>query len=360
MPPVDNKVAAAALRPEQLGLIKAWIDQGRKAPSAPSPELLPRSAASLGAHPILALAITPDDEYVGCSRGDELAIYDLRGPRMVAELVDPALAASGRPGAAHEDLIRSLAFDHQGDLLASGGFRTVKLWRARTARSNEKSPASQAARAIAVSPNGLLIAVGTQTGAIELHDPSGKQPRQDLRRQTRCAPSPAWHSRPMVRGCIPPGWIKRSAFGMSPAAMQLGKQTTPAEVRALVRASRRDQIAKIATGEADNVVRIWNMADDSQTARRRRAAPPARELKGHTSRSPALAILPGGKTRAAALGQRRLACAHLEFSHRRIDRAISTHGGPVTAVAASPDGKPISVGQQQRRGPALESRRRRH
>ena len=37
MPPADNKVAAAALSPEQLGLIKAWIDQGRKVLSARSP-----------------------------------------------------------------------------------------------------------------------------------------------------------------------------------------------------------------------------------------------------------------------------------------------------------------------------------
>ena len=180
MPPVDNKVAATALSPEQLGLIKAWIDQGAQGSVGTIARVVPRQPLPSAAHPILALAITPDDDYVACSRGNRLAIYDLRGPRMVAELVDPALAASGRPAAAHEDLIRSLAFDHQGELLASSGFRTVKLWRRPHGALEREIPASPAVRAMAVSPNGLLIAIGTQSGAIELHDPTGKQPVKTL------------------------------------------------------------------------------------------------------------------------------------------------------------------------------------
>ena len=353
MPPVDNKVAAAALTSEQLGLIKAWIDQGAQGSGRSIARVVIRHSPPASVHPILALAITPDDECAACSRGDKLAIYDLRGPRMAAELVDPALAANGRPGAAHDDLIRSLAFDHQADLLASSGFRTVKLWRRPRATLEREIAVSQVVSSIAASPNGLLIAVGMQTGAIELHDPTGKQPVKTFAGKHDAAVTGLAFS-PDSSRLYSAGLDKTIRVWDVAGGTQLGKQTTPAEVRALALLPSGNQIA---TGEADNTIRIWNTASILK-APAAKAATAVHELKGHYKPITALAVAPGGKVPWLVSGS--------EDGHLRIWNTSTggfirdvDHGGPVTAVAASAGRPPIALGGRQRHRPALESRWRR-
>ena len=180
MPPPDNKLGAVALSSEQLGLIKLWIDQGAQGSAGTVARVIERTSLRPSLRPILALAIAPDDNLVACSRGEKLAIYDLRGPRLVEELTDPSMAAGGRAGAAHEDLIRSLAFDHQGDLLASGGFRTIKLWRRPRTTLDKQLTASEPPRAMAATIDGRLLALGLPSGTIELHDLRGNQPVKSL------------------------------------------------------------------------------------------------------------------------------------------------------------------------------------
>ena len=126
MPPEGNKSNAVDLTPEQLGLLKLWIAEGAKgeAPMAslPAPEW--QKLAS-NVKSIFATAISPDQRFVACGRGNRIFIYDLASGELSAELVDPALADT--TGGAHKDVVQSLEFSPQG-VLASGGFRSVKLW----------------------------------------------------------------------------------------------------------------------------------------------------------------------------------------------------------------------------------------
>ena len=123
MPPPDNKVGAKPLTPCELGLIKLWIDQGAVGGVPLNREVrfqpLPGSF-----QPAFAAAVTPDGQFVACSRGNRVFVYHLPTGRLATTLADPSL-----DGVSHRDVVRSLAFDAAGDLLASGGFREVKLWR---------------------------------------------------------------------------------------------------------------------------------------------------------------------------------------------------------------------------------------
>ena len=72
---------------------------------------------------------------MAAGRANRIFIYDLAAQREVAQLTDPALLAiqqNGAPvygtGAAHRDFVHSLAFSPDGNLLASGDYRMVKLW----------------------------------------------------------------------------------------------------------------------------------------------------------------------------------------------------------------------------------------
>jgi WD40 repeat protein len=116
MPPRDNKAKAKNLTPEQLGLLKLWIDQGAKA--SPKTERvvqwqsLPESLSA-----IFAVGVTGDGQFAACARENRIFIYHVPSGRLVAS------------EAGHRDQVNALSFSPDGSLLASGGYREVKLWR---------------------------------------------------------------------------------------------------------------------------------------------------------------------------------------------------------------------------------------
>jgi len=173
MPPPDNDVAAKALSPQELGLIRLWIDQGGNG-SALSGIISPEDYRPLppGNHPIYAVAVTPDGQFAACGRANQIFIYHVPTGQVITRLTDPELQASSkdqRPGAAHIDAVQSLAFSKQGDLLASGGFRTVKLWRyPRDVQRLTLKPAAATVNAVAVSPDRQMIATGAADHSIKL------------------------------------------------------------------------------------------------------------------------------------------------------------------------------------------------
>ncbi|MDB6040783.1 MAG: Planctomycete cytochrome [Verrucomicrobiales bacterium] len=128
MPPPDNKVAANPLTPEELGLLRLWIEQGAKGEVRglgpidwqPLPPQL---------NAIFALALSSDGHFVACGRGNRIFVYDLVCSRLAGELTDESLNTSrGRPEA-HRDTVNALAFSPDGESLASGGYREIKIWR---------------------------------------------------------------------------------------------------------------------------------------------------------------------------------------------------------------------------------------
>lgn len=123
MPPKDNKAAAADLRPEELGLIKLWIEQGAKGSVRANIPVqwrpLPKTI-----HPIYAVALTRDGQFAACGRGNQILVYRIPAGQLIFRLADPKLEKNR----SHLDLVQSLDFNPEGTLLASGSFREVKLW----------------------------------------------------------------------------------------------------------------------------------------------------------------------------------------------------------------------------------------
>lgn len=116
MPPRDNKAKAKNLTPEQLALLKLWIDQGAKA----SPKVERKldwqpMPVTLGA--IVGVAVTADGQFAACTRANRVYIYHLPSGRALLNEV------------AHRDQVNAVAFNPDGTLLATGGYREVKLWR---------------------------------------------------------------------------------------------------------------------------------------------------------------------------------------------------------------------------------------
>ncbi|KAB2668327.1 MAG: hypothetical protein DVB31_06600 [Verrucomicrobia bacterium] len=126
MPPKDNKVNATNLRPEELGLLALWIDQGARASERRHVEIA-WNPLPPGLQPIYSAAISADGLFAVAGRGNQLFVHQTSHTNPLVRLDDPALAKGGQP-AAHRDLVDSVAISPDGEWIASGSYREIKLW----------------------------------------------------------------------------------------------------------------------------------------------------------------------------------------------------------------------------------------
>jgi WD40 repeat protein len=171
------------LSPEELALIKLWIDQGAKAPAGArvKPKVVV-SAPPAAVQPVRGVAVSPDHAAVAASRGNQIHVYDAGSGAYIRGLVDSALLGPDKKplGAAHLSLVESLAYSPDGKFLASGGYQEVILWDAQTGLLRQRLTGfADRVVALAFSPDGKLLATGggapTEDGEVKVFEvPSGK------------------------------------------------------------------------------------------------------------------------------------------------------------------------------------------
>ncbi len=169
MPPEDNAAGAQPLTPEELGLLSLWIEQGANVSTEMAQDQLQWQPIAPSLRPIYAVDVSPDGQFVASSRGNQVVIHDSRSHEPVGQLVDPSLPAAAGENAADIDLVQSLAFSPDGDLIATGGFRSVKLWAKKyPALAIDETPWAGASGPVARSGDGTHIAAVSAIGDIEI------------------------------------------------------------------------------------------------------------------------------------------------------------------------------------------------
>jgi hypothetical protein len=179
MPPKSEE----PLTPEELALLRLWIDQGAKAPAGA--RVKTRVALTTPPErvtPVRALAVSPDKSAVVASRGNQIHVYDAGSGAHIRALIDPNLKSpNNKPvKAAHLALVESVAFSPDGKYIASGAFQEAVLWDAQTGALRQRITGfADRVVALGFSPNGKLLATGggapTEDGEIKvLEIPSGK------------------------------------------------------------------------------------------------------------------------------------------------------------------------------------------
>jgi WD40 repeat protein len=160
MPPEDEE----PLTPEELALIKLWIDQGAKAPSGDRVRpVIVVSTPPASVHPVRALAISPDKSALAVGRGSQIHIYDAGSGTFIRSLVQPGMQSPDKKPvqAAHLSLVEALAYSPDGKYLASGSFQEVGVWDVQTGQLVHKlSGLAHNVVALAFSPNSKLLATG--------------------------------------------------------------------------------------------------------------------------------------------------------------------------------------------------------
>ena len=194
MPPEGNEVGAKNLTPEQLGLIKLWIDQGAIPSKVTDEEPIAWQRIPESIRTIYALDVSPDNRFVACGRANRVSIYDLQTATEVASLRDPAIESTSGENAADVDMIQSIAFSPDGTTIATGGFRTVRIWK--KSIDNKATPKSFKNAAGVVETNAARnqAAFVNAIGDIEVWDLAKETRLQVLKGHSEPVVALAWAS----------------------------------------------------------------------------------------------------------------------------------------------------------------------
>ena len=337
MPPPKNKVKAPDLTPEQLGILKLWIDQGAEGQVSAATVAWQHLPEHLTA--IHSVAISGDSQFVACGRGHQIFIYHIPTGELITQLEDPTLiGGDGSHGLAHRDQIHALAFSPNGEILASGGYRIVKLWRRpRHVQSFRFSAATEGAnssenpmKTMAASPDGRWVAAVTTENSIALWDVANASVAEKL----------SGHTEPITDLCFSRD-SHHLVSGSTDKTVRLWNMAdrtlvasveTPAAVNAVLWMS-----GLIVSGGEDNIIRVWKVSDDAGGT-----LTSVRDISGHGKPVTCLDRLWWDAERimsGSTDGTVRIWNIEDGQQLRSFD-----HGAPVLTVAARPNGRRIASG----------------
>ncbi len=334
MPPKGNKVGSVNLTPEELGVLKTWIDQGAKG-SAKHAQDIAWQPLPPGLNPIYSVAMTKDGRFAACSRANQIFIHDLATRQVVTRLTDDALVKQEMykgAGVAHRDLVQCLAFSPDGRQLASGSFREVKIWRHDPSKPVVRNADATLGSVVSrLSGDGRQLICGTKSGALHVMDATGGT-------LTRTIPNVSTTGIKFLS--VSPDASRALVYGNDAAlaiwrlsdGKRLAMKAGVSGVRAIV--WTRDGKSVACAGE-DKIVRVWSLplSEDGELA-------DAKELKGAAG---AVRVLEAGTGPDNLLSAGEDNTVRLwSIAEGKVVREFKIAG--VVSLALSADGKQLAAG----------------
>jgi len=182
MTPVMPPIKEEGLTPQELALIKLWIDQGAKPPTSKidKPKVIV-GVPPANVRPVRAVSVTGDGKTIAASRSNKVFLFNAADGAALKEFLDPNLTGPDKKkvAASHLSLVESMAFSPDGKTLATGSFQEVILWDVeKAAIIKQITGFADRVVALAFSPDGKYLAAGggapTEDGEIKIFDAAGK------------------------------------------------------------------------------------------------------------------------------------------------------------------------------------------
>jgi WD40 repeat protein len=327
------------LTPEELALIKLWIDQGAKPPTGAraAPKVILRAPPS-GVNPVLGLAVSPDKSAVAASRGNQSHVYDAGSGAHVRTLVDPKLVGPDRKPvrAAHLSLVESLAYSPDGKYLASGSYQEVVLWDARTGELRRRITGfAERVVALAFSHDGQMLATAggapTRGGELKVFKVADGELLQDIK------PS---HSDTVFGVSFSPDDKTLASCGadkfVKTFEVATGKLVKSFEghTHHVLAVGWSGDGKLLASGGADNVVKVWDFAKGEQV----------RTINAHTKQVTGLQFV--GKTAVFATCSGDQSVRTWNATNGGNTRNFAAGSDFLYTIGVSPDGAVVAAGGQ--------------
>jgi WD40 repeat protein len=336
------------LTPQELTLLKLWIDQGAKAPT--TTRVRARVVVGLPpalVKPVRAVAVGPDGKQIIASRGNQIHIYVAEkkqeaGKKEVLDwvyqrsLVDPNVKwPDGKTaGAAHVSLVESLAISPDGKMLASGSFQEVILWELASGQIRQRLTGfTDRVTALAFSGEGKYLATGggppSEEGELKLFDTASGQLITEIKNahsDTVFALAFSPDGKYLASGAadkfvkvfeVPSGKFVKSFEGHTHHVMGVG--WTPDGKR-------------LISGSADNIVKVWDFDKGEKI----------RDMPGHQKQITALMMV--GKTPQFLTVSGDATARLWNADNGATIRQFSGAGDFLYAVGVSSDGAVVATG----------------
>jgi WD40 repeat protein len=337
------------LTPQELALLKLWIDQGAKPPSAAreAPRIV-LGNLSPAVHSVRAVAVSPDKALVAAGRANQLHLYHGTSGAHVRALSDPD-GGSGRP--AHAAIVEALAFSPDGRLLASGSFQEVKLWDAQT-KSLKHKVAGFADRVVAMAfaRDGKLLAAGggppSVDGDIKLIDPATGKIVADIKNG---------HTDTVYGLCFSPDGTKLASCGADRQVkvfeVPSGKllKSFEGHTQHVLDIAWKADGKLLASAGADKVIKVWD-CDKGEALRSfpsnkgvgaKKGGPGGSRQVSYTDEVARLAFV-GTSAELVACSGDQVTVWNVETGDWT--RQITGAAGYLAAVGVSPDGSVVAAG----------------
>ncbi|MBE9038090.1 serine/threonine-protein kinase [aff. Roholtiella sp. LEGE 12411] len=249
-------------------------------------------------------------------------------PKIALENVSLSYTIKG-----HENSVSSVAVSPDGQMIASSGDRTIKLWNLATGKQiSSLNGHSQQVNIVVISPDGKTLVSGSDDNTIKIWNlATGEQIR------TLIGHSSAVHA----LAISPDG--KTLVSGSDDNTIKIWNLATGRQIRTLIGhtfwvrsvAISPDGVT-LASGSFDKTVKLWDMAKGN----------PIRTLTGNAQTVTAVAISPDSNTLASASRDRTIKLWNLATGEEIL--TLVGHANTVTSVAFSPDGNTLASGSRDR------------